>query len=108
MPATSLRILRGAPVDRAQLLADLVAAVEARYRLFEAHGFTGIERDELRGQHVELAGGATGHCEGVDSSGRLIVGGVAHTSAEVTSVLVGAEREHYTPVDGETECQDGS
>jgi BirA family biotin operon repressor/biotin-[acetyl-CoA-carboxylase] ligase len=108
VPATSLRILRGAPVDRAQLLADLVAAIEARYRLFEAHGFTGIERDELRGQHVELAGGATGYCAGVDASGRLIVDGVAHTSAEVTTVLVGAERGHYTPVDGETECQDGS
>ena len=58
--ATSLRILRGEPVDRARLLADLVAAIEARYDRFERDGFTGLERDELRGRHVELAGGASG------------------------------------------------
>jgi biotin-[acetyl-CoA-carboxylase] ligase BirA-like protein len=108
VPATSLRILRGAPVDRAQLLADMVAAVEARYRRFERDGFAGIERDELRGRFVELAGGARGCCEGVDASGRLVVDGVAHTSAEVTTVLVGADGGHYTAVDVEAECQDGS
>jgi BirA family transcriptional regulator, biotin operon repressor / biotin---[acetyl-CoA-carboxylase] ligase len=108
VPATSLRILRGAPVDRAQLLADLVAAVEARYLRFEQRGFTGLERDELRGQRVELAGGARGYCEGVDASGRLVVDGLPHTSAEVTAVLVGPDRAHYTPVDGEAECQEGS
>ena len=91
MPATSLRILRGAPVDRAQLLADLVAAIEARYRRFEAHGFTGPRARRAARTRVELAGGARGRCDGVDESGRLVVSGVAHTSAEVTAVLVGAE-----------------
>jgi BirA family transcriptional regulator, biotin operon repressor / biotin---[acetyl-CoA-carboxylase] ligase len=108
VPATSLRLLRGAPVDRAQLLADLVAAIEARYRQFEKRGFTGLERDELRGRRVELAGGARGHCEGVDASGRLVVSGLPHTSAEVTAVLVGADHAHYTAVDAEADCQDGS
>jgi BirA family biotin operon repressor/biotin-[acetyl-CoA-carboxylase] ligase len=107
VPATSLRILRGAPVDRAQLLADLIAAIEARYRRFEEHGFTGLERDELRGREVELAGGARGRCDGVDAQGRLVVAGRAHTSDEVTAVLVAADRAHYTPVDREAECQDG-
>jgi biotin-(acetyl-CoA carboxylase) ligase len=107
VPATSLRILRGAPVDRAQLLADLVAAIEARYRRFEEHGFPGLERDELRGLDIELAGGARGRCDGVDGQGRLVVAGRAHTSDEVTAVLVAADRGHYTPVDREAECQDG-
>lgn len=106
VPATSLRLLRGAPVDRAQLLADLVAAIEARYRRFEERGFTGLERDELRGRCVELAGGARGDCAGVDAHGRLVVAGRPHTSAEVTAVLVGAGRGHYTSVDTEAECQD--
>jgi BirA family transcriptional regulator, biotin operon repressor / biotin---[acetyl-CoA-carboxylase] ligase len=106
--ATSLRILHGAPVDRAQLLADLVAAIEQRYHRFERDGFTGIERDELRGRRVELAGGARGVCTGVDEHGRLVVAGRAHTSAEVTAVLVGAEREGYTAVDAETECPNDS
>lgn len=108
VPATSLRILRGAPVDRAQLLADLVAAIEERYDRFERDGFTGLERDELRGRHVELAGGASGISTGVDVAGRLVVAGRPHTSAEVTAVLVGADREHYTAVDAEAECQDES
>jgi BirA family biotin operon repressor/biotin-[acetyl-CoA-carboxylase] ligase len=88
--ATSLRILRGAPIDRAALLAGLVAAIEERYRRFEREGFTGLERDELRGREVELAGGARGICEGVDAAGRLVVAGRPHTSAEVTAVIVGA------------------
>ncbi len=107
VPATSLRILRGAPVDRAALLADLVAAIEARYAVFERDGFTGLERDELRGRTVELAGGARGPCDGVDEHGRLVVAGRPHSSAEVSAVLVGADRAHYTSVDAEAECQDG-
>jgi BirA family transcriptional regulator, biotin operon repressor / biotin---[acetyl-CoA-carboxylase] ligase len=106
--ATSLRILRRARVDRAQLLADLVTAIEERYDRFERDGFTGLERDELRGRHVELAGGASGVSTGVDVAGRLVVAGRPHTSAEVTAVLVGADREHYTAVDAEAECQDES
>jgi BirA family transcriptional regulator, biotin operon repressor / biotin---[acetyl-CoA-carboxylase] ligase len=87
--ATSLLLLRGAPVDRARLLADLVAAIETCYRRFEEEGFQGLGRDELRGRRVALAGGAEGLCEGVDGEGRLVVAGRAHTSAEVTAVLVG-------------------
>jgi BirA family biotin operon repressor/biotin-[acetyl-CoA-carboxylase] ligase len=89
VPPTSLLILRGAPVDRAALLADVVASVEARYARFERDGFSGLERDELRGRSVELAGGASGVCEGVDAQGRLVVAGRAHTSDEVTGVVVG-------------------
>jgi BirA family biotin operon repressor/biotin-[acetyl-CoA-carboxylase] ligase len=106
--ATSLRILRGAPVDRAQLLADIVASIEARYAGFERGGFTGLERDELRGRRVELAGGAAGLCTGVDEHGRLVVGGRAHTSAEVTAVLVAENADDYHAVEAEAECQDGS
>jgi biotin-(acetyl-CoA carboxylase) ligase len=108
VPATSLRILRGAPVDRAGLLADIVASIEARYTAFERYGFTGLERDELRGRRVELAGGATGLCAGVDEEGRLVVDGRAHTSAEVTAVLVPENGGEYHTVEAEAECQDGS
>jgi BirA family transcriptional regulator, biotin operon repressor / biotin---[acetyl-CoA-carboxylase] ligase len=106
--ATSLRILRGERVDRGLLLADLLEAIEVRYRRFEQEGFGGLERDELRGRRVELAGGAAGTCTGVDDRGRLVVAGVAHTSAEVTAVLVGEERRSYTPVDAEAEWPDDS
>jgi BirA family transcriptional regulator, biotin operon repressor / biotin---[acetyl-CoA-carboxylase] ligase len=107
VPGTSLRILRGAPVDRAQLLADIVASVEARYTGFERYGFTGLERDELRGRRVELAGGAAGLCTGVDEQGRLVVDGHPHTSAEVTAVLVAEDGGDYHAVEAEAECQDG-
>jgi BirA family biotin operon repressor/biotin-[acetyl-CoA-carboxylase] ligase len=108
VPATSLRILRGAPVDRAQLLADIVASIEARYAGFERYGFTGLERDELRGRRVELAGGASGVCEGVDGAGRLVVEGRAYTSAEVTAVLVDDNGRDYHAIEAKAECQDGS
>jgi BirA family biotin operon repressor/biotin-[acetyl-CoA-carboxylase] ligase len=83
---TSLRLLRGEPVDRAALLADILEAVEARYRAFELDGFAGLERDDLRGRQVRLAGGAEGRSDGVDVQGRLVVAGVPHTADEVTSV----------------------
>jgi BirA family transcriptional regulator, biotin operon repressor / biotin---[acetyl-CoA-carboxylase] ligase len=89
---TSLRIERGAEVDRAALLADLLEALERRYAAFERDGFTGLERDALRGRHVELVGGAAGIAEGVDGSGRLVVAGRPFTSAEVQRVEV-ATRE---------------
>jgi BirA family transcriptional regulator, biotin operon repressor / biotin---[acetyl-CoA-carboxylase] ligase len=108
VPATSLRILRGAPVDRAQLLADIVASIEARYAGFERYGFTRLDRDELRGRRVKLAGGASGLCTGVDGDGRLVVDGRAHTSAEVTAVLVGEGGADYHTVEAKSECQDGS
>ncbi len=82
----SLRLLRGGPVDRAALLADVLETVEARYREFEQSGFTGLARDDLRGRRVRLAGGDDGLCEGVDERGRLVVAGVPHTADEVVSV----------------------
>ncbi len=86
---TSLSIETGAEVDRPQLLADLLWAIEQRYLAFERDGFTGLEHDQLQGRRVALAGGLEGLCDGVDSSGRLVVAGVAHSSAEVTAVTVG-------------------
>jgi BirA family transcriptional regulator, biotin operon repressor / biotin---[acetyl-CoA-carboxylase] ligase len=83
---TSLRLLRGEPVDRAALLADVLDAVEARYRAFERNGFSGLDRDDLRDRRVRLAGGAEGRSEGVDAQGRLVVAGIAHTADEVASV----------------------
>jgi BirA family transcriptional regulator, biotin operon repressor / biotin---[acetyl-CoA-carboxylase] ligase len=85
---TSLRLLRGEPVDRAALLADLLEAIEARYREFERAGFAGLERDDLRGRRVRLAGGAEGHSDGVDDQGRLVVAGVPHTADEVAAVEI--------------------
>jgi biotin-(acetyl-CoA carboxylase) ligase len=86
IPATSLRIERGREVDRIGLLIDLLAELERRYDAFERDGFSGLQRDELRGRYVRLRGGRTGMCEGVDELGRLVVGGHPHTSAEVEQV----------------------
>ena len=91
MTPTSLLLLRGAPVDRAAVLADLLASIEAAYDRFEREGFTGLGRDELRGRRVTLVGGRSGLCEGTDGEGRLLVDGVAHTSAEVERVEVDGE-----------------
>jgi BirA family biotin operon repressor/biotin-[acetyl-CoA-carboxylase] ligase len=88
VPATSLQLLRGAPVDRAMVLADVLWELESRYDRYLGHGFEGLQRDELRGRTVQLAGGRSGPAEGVDELGRLIVGGVAHSSAEVERVDV--------------------
>ena len=87
--ATSLRLETGAAIDRPRLLADLLWALEQRYAAFEQRGFEGLVHDNLHGRHVTLAGGTDGVCEGVDRDGRLLVSGVAHSSAEVTSVDVG-------------------
>jgi BirA family biotin operon repressor/biotin-[acetyl-CoA-carboxylase] ligase len=88
VPATSLLLETGAEVHRAQLIADLLWSLEGRYEAFERDGFQGLERDELRGRHVQLAGGSEGMCDGTDNEGRLVVDGVAHTSAEVAGVSV--------------------
>lgn len=88
VPATSLRLLRGGPVERAAVLAHLLEEIERAFVAFERDGFAGLRRDELRGRRVRLAGGAEGECGGVDGEGRLVVAGRAHTSAEVTAVDV--------------------
>ena len=59
-------------------------------------GSRASERDELRGRAVQLAGGRSGPAEGVDDLGRLIVGGVAHSSAEVERVDVSSSRAQST------------
>jgi hypothetical protein len=69
-------------------MADILWSLERRYDAFERDGFQGLERDELRGRHVRLAGGHEGICGGTDREGRLVVDGVAHTSAEVAGVSV--------------------
>jgi BirA family biotin operon repressor/biotin-[acetyl-CoA-carboxylase] ligase len=81
---TSLLIERGAPMDRAQLLADVLAQIEPRYDRFEREGFTG-------GRMVTLAGGRSGRCAGTAADGRLVVDGVAHSSGEVERVDVEAD-----------------
>ena len=86
VPATSLLIELGHPVERAALLADLLEEIERRYDRFESAGFEGLERDDLRGRDVVLVGGERGRCEGSDLRGRLVVNGVAHSSAEVERV----------------------
>ena len=67
----------------------LLAALERRYDAFERDGFSGLERDDLRGRHVTLAGAANGLSEGVDDDGRLLVDGRAYSSAEVERVELG-------------------
>jgi BirA family transcriptional regulator, biotin operon repressor / biotin---[acetyl-CoA-carboxylase] ligase len=89
VPATSLQIATGGPVDRVQLLVALLAGLERRYDAFERDGFTGLQRDELRGRHVTLVGTANGISEGVDDDGRLLLDGRAYSSAEVERVELG-------------------
>jgi BirA family transcriptional regulator, biotin operon repressor / biotin---[acetyl-CoA-carboxylase] ligase len=86
VPPTSLALEGHDGIDRAALLADLLLELERRYDDFERHGFAGLERDELRGRRVTLAGLAAGRSEGVDDHGRLIVDGHPFTSAEVERV----------------------
>jgi biotin-(acetyl-CoA carboxylase) ligase len=86
VPATSLQIATGGPVDRVELLVTLLAALERRYDTFERDGFTGLERDELRGRHVTLVGTGSGISEGVDEDGRLLLDGRGYSSAEVERV----------------------
>jgi|SRR5689334_9933446 len=92
VPPTSLRLLRGEPVDRAAVLASVLLAVERRYDTFERDGFTGLGRNELAGRTVRLAGGGEGRVDSVDAEGRLVVNGVAHASAEVERVEVSPPR----------------
>jgi BirA family transcriptional regulator, biotin operon repressor / biotin---[acetyl-CoA-carboxylase] ligase len=86
VPPTSLEIVRGQPVDRVQLLVDLLAELELRFDAFEREGFPGLARDELRGRPVVLAGGVSGTAQGVDPDGRLVVDGRAYASAEVERI----------------------
>jgi BirA family biotin operon repressor/biotin-[acetyl-CoA-carboxylase] ligase len=82
LPATSLLVELGAPVDRMALLHEVVDRLQAAYREFEAIGFRPLHDrwaavDGLAGLEVELDLGAgtvrTGTVLGVDGSGRLVV-----------------------------------
>lgn len=88
VPATSLLIETGRPVDRAKLLANMLWVIERRFNEFERVGFSGLVRDELRGRRVRLAGGDEGLCGGTDEQGRLLVDGMPYTSGEVAAVVV--------------------
>ncbi|MGN6379533.1 MAG: biotin--[acetyl-CoA-carboxylase] ligase [Gaiellales bacterium] len=88
VPATSLLLETGSAVNRAQLLSDLLWTLEQRFDAFECSGFAGLERDELRGRRIRLADGPHGISQGTDGEGRLVVDGVAYTSAEVAEVAV--------------------
>jgi BirA family biotin operon repressor/biotin-[acetyl-CoA-carboxylase] ligase len=89
VPATSLQIATGAPVDRVELLVTLLAELERRHDAFERDGFTGLGRDELRGRQVTLVGAGSGISEGVDEAGRLLLDGRPYSSAEVERVELG-------------------
>ena len=86
VPATSLQIATGRPIDRVELLVAVLAVLERRYDAFERDGFTSLERDELRGRQVTLVGAGSGIGEGVDNAGRLLLDGRAYSSAEVERV----------------------
>ena len=82
LPATSLLVETGAPVDRMALLHELIDRLQAAYREFEALGFRALlDRwaavDGLAGLEVELdlGNGATrtGTVLGTDAAGRLVV-----------------------------------
>jgi BirA family biotin operon repressor/biotin-[acetyl-CoA-carboxylase] ligase len=88
LPATSLRLERGGPVDRATLLADILERLEERFRAFERDGFGGLDRDGLRGRRIRLADGTAGVCRGVDDHGRLLLDGRALSSTEATGVTL--------------------
>jgi len=77
--AGSLLGATGRPFRRSVLAARLLAALEARYRLWQAEGFAGLREDYLarlawRGDLVEVREGSTaqaGRVEDVDESGQL-------------------------------------
>jgi BirA family biotin operon repressor/biotin-[acetyl-CoA-carboxylase] ligase len=78
--ATSLALLSKAPVDRAEVLADVLAALDRETTLVAGRGLGLLrgrlaEWDALRGEHVrsELGEGAA---MGIDDEGRLVVLGV--------------------------------
>jgi BirA family transcriptional regulator, biotin operon repressor / biotin---[acetyl-CoA-carboxylase] ligase len=80
-PPGSLRTVDGVRRDRAPLLAELLAELEAQYDLWTSGGLDAVydelgPRDFLRNRRVTVDG-ATGRAIGIDRSGRLVfdVGG---------------------------------
>lgn len=95
LPATSLLVAGGAPVDRAALLDRLLLALDRDLALFDAEGlepfvprFAAV--DALRGRTITLrlgTGEVHGVAEGIDATGRLLVDGTPHAAGEVERVL---------------------
>lgn len=92
--ATSLRIEIGRPVDRIEVVARLLAALEARYGRFLVEGFRGMRAEweaasVLKGHDVQVVGGGasvTGRVHGIDDGGALLV---AEPGGRVRRVLAG-------------------
>jgi BirA family biotin operon repressor/biotin-[acetyl-CoA-carboxylase] ligase len=98
--ATSLRIACGRPLDRIDVAARLLAAIEARYARFLAEGFRGMRSEWntlslLTGQEVEIVGaGPTvgGRVQGVDDDGALLLGGSGGATRRVVAGEVSVHR----------------
>jgi BirA family biotin operon repressor/biotin-[acetyl-CoA-carboxylase] ligase len=87
LPATSLRLLGSADLDRTRLLGGILAGLERRYRAW-SRAFGDTERTGLRAEYtglcatlgrnirVELPGGRLldGVAAGIDADGRLLIG----------------------------------
>jgi len=95
LPATSLRVEGGEPVDRAALRGRLLTALDRDLATFDAEGFGPFAArwaalDQLAGRDLELRlpdGVVAGRCEGVDGDGRLLLDGRAYAAGEVERVL---------------------
>ena len=95
LPATSLLIAGGSPVDRSALLDALLPALDAALETFNASGFAAFTAryaavDALAGRRITLRLGereVTGIADGPDATGRLRVAGEAFAAGEVERVL---------------------
>ncbi len=95
LPATSLLVEGGAPVDRTALRERLLGALDRDLAAFDRDGFGAFAArwaalDQLAGRELELRlpdGVVAGRCGGADGDGRLLVGGRAYAAGEVERVL---------------------
>ncbi len=95
LPATSLLVEGGAPVDRTALRERLLGALDRDLAAFDRDGFGAFAArwaalDQLAGRELELRlpdGVVAGRCGGVDGDGRLLVGERAYAAGEVERVL---------------------
>ena len=95
LPATSLLVEGGAPVDRTALRERLLGALDRDLAAFDRDGFGAFAArwaalDQLAGRELELRlpdGVVAGRCEGVDGDGRLLLDGRAYAAGEVERVL---------------------
>ncbi len=98
LPATSLLVEGGEPVDRTALRGLLLVALDRDLAAFDRDGFGPFaERwsalDQIAGRDLELRlpdGAIRGRCDGVDTEGRLLVAGRAYAAGEVERVLGGS------------------